>query len=209
MIKRTSTIPFVLAVLSGALPGGCAWPPEEVAPPQQAVTVGPPLVGPASLALASARPTLRQPRPSGPLRLRPDHPEAYLVRPEDTVLQVAGVFLEEPWRWPELWQPGPGRAAAPLYPGEVIELYYDNQQPRLRPASGVATLKLSPQLRVQALSQAIPAIPRNAIAGFLKNAIVVSRADWQAAPAIIGNFDDRVSAGYRPKLHLCRGYRFR
>jgi len=192
-MTKTTSIPFVLAVLTAALPGGCAWPPDEVAPPQPAATAGPPpLVGSAGLALASTRPVTRQPRPSGPLRLRPNHPEAYLIRPEDTVLQVAGVFLEEPWRWPELWRPGPGRATEPLYPGELIELYYDNQQPRLRPAQGVATLKLSPQLRVQALSQAIPAIPRSAIAGFLKNAIVVSKADWQAAPAIIGNFDDRV-----------------
>jgi len=192
MIKLTSVIPFVLAVLGGVLPGGCAWPPAEMAPPQQAATTAPPpLVSPAGLMLASARPSTRQPHPSGPLRLRPDHPEAYLVRPEDTVLQVAGVFLEEPWRWPEIWRPGPGRAAESLYPGEVIELYYDNQQPRLRPASGVATLKISPQLRVQTLGQVIPAIPRSAIAGFLKNAIVVNKAEWQAAPAIIGNFDDR------------------
>ncbi|HYQ91119.1 MAG TPA: hypothetical protein VES89_03345 [Candidatus Competibacteraceae bacterium] len=189
MIKLTSIIPCILTVLGGALPG-CAGQTEVVAPPQQ-TTAAPPLIGPAHLALSPARSEARQPRLAGPLRLRPDHPQAYLVRPDDTMLQVAGVFLEEPWRWPELWRPGPGRAAESLYPGEVIELYYDNQQPRLRPASGVATLKLSPQVRAQTLSQAIPAVPKSAIAGFLKNAIVVSRAEWQAAPAIVGNFDDR------------------
>ncbi len=192
MTKLTSILPCVLAALGGALPGGCAWQTETVAPPQQKATAEPPpLASTAVLTPASARPATRQPRPAGPLRLRPDHPQAYLVRPEDTVLLVAGVFLEEPWRWPELWQPGPGRAAESLYPGEVIELYYDNQQPRLRPASGVTTLKLSPQVRLQTLSRAIPAVPRSAIAGFLKNAIVISKADWQAAPAIVGNFDDR------------------
>ncbi|MFO1428530.1 MAG: hypothetical protein U1F76_00085 [Candidatus Competibacteraceae bacterium] len=192
MIKLTPFLPCILAVLGGALPGGCTLQTEAVAPPQQtATTEPPPLVGTAVLTSGAVRPATRQPRPAGPIRLRPDHPQAYLVRPEDTVLQVAEVFLEEPWRWSEIWQPGPGRAAGSLYPGEVIELYYDKQQPRLRPAGGVATLKLSPQVRLQTLSQAIPAVPRSAVAGFLKNAIVVSKADWQAAPAIVGNFDDR------------------
>lgn len=192
MTKLTFFISFVLAVFGGSLLGACAWPPEEATPPQTATPGPPPLVGSAGPTPASARPVTRRLRPAGPLQLRPGHPQAYLIRPEDTVLQVAEVFLEEPWRWPEVWQPGTGRAAEPLYPGEIIEVYYDRQQPRLRPAQGLGTLKLSPQVRIQALSQAIPAIPRNTIAGFLKNSIVVSKADWQAAPAIIGSFDDRV-----------------
>ena len=114
------------------------------------------------------------------------------MRPDDTLLQVAEVFLEEPWRWSEVWRPAPGSpAAGQLYPGQIIELYYEQGQPRLRPASGTGIIKLSPQIHAEALSQPIPTVPRDAIAGFLKQSIVVNQAEWEAAPVIVANFSDR------------------
>jgi hypothetical protein len=171
---------FTLArvALVGALLGGCVQPPS---PPAAA---GPPPLLAAGTPAAAAG----QAHAAGPVRLRPGHPEYYVVGPEDTLLTVAGVFLEEPWRWQEVWRPAP--ASNPLYPGQIIELYDERGQPRLRPASGVATIKLSPQVHIEALSQPIPTVPTSAIAGFLKKSIVVSQADWEAAPVLIGNFDD-------------------
>jgi hypothetical protein len=125
--------------------------------------------------------------------MRPNHPQRYVVGPEDTLLDVAGRFLEEPWRWPEVWRPTSGDENTNLlYPGEVIEFYTENGQPRLRPASAVATIKLSPRVRVEPLAQPIPTVPRSAVEGFLKKSIVVDKADWKNAPVIVGNFDDRV-----------------
>ncbi len=186
------TIALVAVVLT--LPGGCNQLLEQ-SPTSTSTTAGPPplVTTPATAAAPSTRPATRQTRAAGPVRLRPDHPETYLVRPDDTLLKVAGVFLEEPWHWSEVWRPAPGSpAAGQLYSGQIIELYYEQGQPRLRPASGTGIVKLSPQVHAEALSQPIPTVPRSAIAGFLKQAIVVSQAEWEAAPVIVGNFGDRV-----------------
>lgn len=134
--------------------------------------------------------TLRAP---GPIVLRPKHPQRYVVGPEDTLLDVASRFLEEPWRWPEVWHPtSDDKDNNLLYPGEVIELYIEKGQPRLRPASETLTIKLSPRVRVETLVQPIPTVPKSDVEGFLKGSIVVDKADWIEAPIIVGNFDDRV-----------------
>ncbi len=135
-------------------------------------------------------PTARTP---GQILLRPNHPQRYVIAPEDSLLDVASRFLEEPWRWPEVWRPSSNDENNNLlYPGEVIELYTENGQPRLRPASEMLTIKLSPRVRAETLVQPIPTVPRSAVEGFLKKSIVVNKADWKTAPIIVGNFDGRV-----------------
>lgn len=186
-----STTLYRAGVLALCATAGCSW-----GPPPVTATAGPPALATATAQSAelAPRPAVpRQPRPAGPVLLRPGHPDTYLVKPDDTLLQVAEVFLEEPWRWQEVWRPPAGAPTVQVYPGQIIELVYEQGQPRLRPVSDTAgVIRLSPQVRVESLGQPIATLPRNAVAGFLQDTIVVDRADWEAAPVIIGNYDDRV-----------------
>jgi hypothetical protein len=169
--------------------GGCTGLPWDSAPETLGSATAPPWL---PVVQASSRPPPAARRATtGSVKLRAGHPQRYLVKPEDTVLTVATVFLEEPWRWREIWVPGAGYAEA-IYPGQVIEVYQEKGQLRLRPAAESGELKLSPRVRVETISQPIPAIPRSAIAGFLEQSLVLSKVDWEAAPVVVGAWNDRV-----------------
>ncbi len=184
----------ILALCTAA---GCSQLPLPGGAPRSVAPVGPPLLETSATAAGPASPPVvprRARPPAGPVRWRADRPQNYVVKPDDTLLQVAGVFLEQPWRWQEVWRPAAGTAATQLYPGQIIELVDEPGQPHLRPATASAadTVRLSPQARVEALSQPIATLPRAAVAGFLKESIVVDSSDWEAAPVIVSNYDDRV-----------------
>jgi hypothetical protein len=158
--------------------------------------------------LRPAENTMAKPK-AGSLTLRPDHPETYVVASGDTLLDVAERFLEQPWRWSEIWRPAPNvDNPEKIYPGEVIELYYENGQPRLRLLSATQrpTLKLSPQVRVVPVSQPIPTVPRQAIASFLERSLVLNEQDWKKAPYIVGSVDDRIILAPPDRIYV-RGLR--
>ena len=127
--------------------------------------------------------------------LQPDHPQTYTVAAGDTLWSIAGRFLSSPWRWREVWRQNPDIQNPNLiYVGDVIELYYEADQPRLRlAATGERpTIKLSPQVRVQALDQPIPTISRETISSFLNESRVLSQSEWAGSAYILGAVDDRV-----------------
>jgi hypothetical protein len=142
-------------------------------------------------------------RHTGPVELRPDHPQRYIVKQGDTPQKVAEVFLKQPWRWPEVWRPRPGKDnPEQLFIGEVIELYYQGDQPRFRPAEGVPTIRLSPEIRVQPIEDIVPTIPRQAISSFLKRSVVSNELAWKEAPKVIGNAEDRILNATGSKIYV-------
>jgi hypothetical protein len=142
-------------------------------------------------------------RRGGGIELRPDHPQRYIVKQGDTPQKVAEVFLKRPWQWPEVWRPQSGTDnPGQLFVGEVIELYYQGGQPRLRPVAGVPTIKLSPEIRVQPIEDIVPKIPRQAISSFLKRSVVTDASAWRAAPKIIGNAENRVLNATGSKIYV-------
>jgi hypothetical protein len=61
---------------------------------------------------------------TGPLTLKQDAPDRYVVVPGDTLWGISGRYTDSPWRWPELWGLNKDQIQNPhlIYPGYVILL---------------------------------------------------------------------------------------
>jgi len=127
--------------------------------------------------------------------LRENVPDTYTVKEGDTLWGIAAMYLEEPWRWPALWDANPEIDNPHLiYPGDVLYLVWEDGQPRLRARRGPGdrTVKLTPQMRVEPLDLAIPTIPLDQIAPFLRRHRVLSREQLEAAPYVVAGTSERL-----------------
>jgi hypothetical protein len=156
-----------------------------------------------------------------PLLLSNDAPTIYTVVKGDTLWDISGKFLKEPWRWPEIWNMNRDQIKNPhlIYPGDVVKLSFDaSGKPMLSIVSGGAsagdtTAKLSPRIRSQLLGQAIPSIPARAIGPFLTAPLVTDEGALKNAPRIVASEDNRVVVGagntvYAIGLRLEQGIRW-
>jgi hypothetical protein len=138
--------------------------------------------------------------------LREDHPETYVVQPGDTLWGIAGRFLDEPWRWREVWQANPGvENPNRIYPGDVLVVDYSGASPRIRRANragGMRTVKLSPRVRVTDLDREIPTIPVNAVAPFLSRPVVTEAREIDQAPYVVGFPEGQLLGGISDTLYV-------
>jgi len=126
--------------------------------------------------------------------LRSDHPEEYVVVKGDTLWDISGRFLDKPWQWPAIWHANPQIENPHLiYPGDVISLVYIDGVPQLRLRRG-DTVKLSPSIRVSDRDDAIPAVPFESIAPFIRNLRVLSPEEFEGLPYIVANNEARLTA---------------
>jgi LysM repeat protein len=129
-----------------------------------------------------------------PVGLNPAHPETYTVVKGDTLWDIAGRFLQEPWRWPEVWQANPQIENPDLiYPGDRIVLSIVGGQPRLGLQPG--TVRLEPKIRSAPLDDAIPTIPLDAIQQFLSRSYALDRDGLKNAPYVVDFADDHIVGG--------------
>jgi LysM domain len=135
------------------------------------------------------------------LKLAANAPESYTVVKGDTLWDISGKFLKQPWRWPEIWQLNKAEIKNPhwIYPGDVIVLGSCNGKPCLRLLKNAkadgrgGNGKLSPSVRVSSLSgDATPSISITSIEPFLYKPLIMDMATFKAAPRIAAGPDDRV-----------------
>ncbi len=149
---------------------------------------------------------------AGQPTLNPDHPDRYVVVKGDTLWDIAGRFLNEPWRWPDVWQVNPQIQNPHLiYPGDTLVLSFVDGKPQItvaeREVSGVSNttaatedlkgsvVKLSPKVRTSEIPKAIPAIPIDAIQQFLSRPYVADKAQLDNAPYIVDFADEHIAGG--------------
>lgn len=137
--------------------------------------------------------------------LRDDHPDRYTVVKGDTLWDISGRFLDEPWYWPEIWHVNP-QVANPhlIYPGDVLALVYIDGEPRItKVEQGTSddVVVLSPQIRATPIETPIPTIPLEAIQGFLSKVRIVDEATLTEAPYVLQGRDGRIISGAGDRVY--------
>ncbi len=135
------------------------------------------------------------------LSINPDHPENYTVVKGDTLWDISSRFLDQPWRWPEIWGVNPQIDNPHLiYPGDIVFLTYQDGQPVLNLQRGTGqvvsgrNVKLSPTVRTTDNAEAIQTIPIDAIQQFLKRPIVLDDNEIEQWPYVVSSYDDHLIA---------------
>jgi hypothetical protein len=124
--------------------------------------------------------------------LAPNAPERYVVKKGDTLWDIAGVYLRDPWYWPEIWQVNPDIVNPHLiYPGDVLFLTYVDGKPRVTVGEPGA-VRLSPQMRSQPLSGAVRAIPYELLMTFVGRPQLLSAQEVKEAPYVVGMRDQHI-----------------
>lgn len=192
---------FLTLVSVLALSGCASSPPAPKPQPEMAAPEPAPVVEPAPAPMVVAK----------PVAIKPDFPDRYVVKKGDTLWDISKRFLHDPWMWPEVWHINPKiRNPHLIYPGDVIALYYVDGKPYITlegaggiPVTkpGIKTVKLSPKIHTQSLERAIPTIPREAIAPFLKSARIVTEEDLEKAPYIVSSFEEHLISGAGYKIY--------
>jgi LysM domain-containing protein len=141
---------------------------------------------------------------SDELTINADHPDTYTVVKGDTLWDISARFLEQPWRWSEIWGVNPQIENPHLiYPGDVVSLSYQDGQPVLnvnRGSSGTGqvasgrNVKLSPAIRSLDNAEAIPVIPIDAIQQFLERPIVLDENEMDQWPYVVSSYDEHLIA---------------
>jgi len=146
--------------------------------------------------------------------LRSDAPDTYVVQPGDTLWSIAGRFLEDPWRWQEVWRGNDLSNPNRIYPGDVLHLSGRDGHPSIRvdgrgehsttTRGGIRVVKLSPKIRASALKEPVSTIPISSIAPFLTTPYVADTDQIRRAPYVVGFPDDRIVAGVGDAVYVRR-----
>lgn len=134
------------------------------------------------------------------LKMRKDSPDQYVVVKGDTLWDISGQFLEDPWKWPQIWGMNRDEIQNPhwIYPGDVIVLDRSGAMPRLslRRSVPLDVEKLTPQVRLETeASQAVKAIPASAVKAFISQPFVMDEGALNGAPRILSAQEDRFIMG--------------
>ncbi len=156
--------------------------------------------------------TQTQPAAPPPPEILPQAPRTYVVKKGDTLWGIASMYLQDPWRWPDIWYANPAiKNPHLIYPGDQFMLGYINGRPTITvvrngqvvneaaaPVAAAPSLpveKLTPQIRTTPIEQAIPTIPLNAIHQFLSGTRVVSKNDLQNSGYLLRAVNDAPAIG--------------
>ncbi len=118
--------------------------------------------------------------------ISPTAPERYVVKKGDTLWDISGMYLNDPWYWPEIWYVNPSiRNPHLIYPGDVLYFSYVDGKPRVS-LDPVSAMRLSPEVRTSDLDGAIRAIPYDLLMDFVSRPSLLDRDQVRNAPYIVG-----------------------
>jgi hypothetical protein len=137
-----------------------------------------------------------------PVPLAEGHPNEYVVQVGDTLWDIAGTFLKDPWYWPEIWYVNPDIVNPHLiYPGDVLGLVYIDGQPRVTNVRA-STYRMSPQARVTPLTESISSIPYEDVAAFLSSGVVLEKNQADSLPYLLETRGDHLIAAAGNEIYV-------
>ena len=115
--------------------------------------------------------------------LRPGHPNEVIVTKGDTLWDISGRFLQNPWEWPKLWRANP-QVKNPhlIYPGDRLRLKWVNGQPTLVHSRGKRT------------GSAIPTVDDSHLEKFLMRPYLLDKSDIETSGYLVAFGDQRLLA---------------
>jgi hypothetical protein len=154
------------------------------------------------------------------VELADNHPVDYTVVKGDTLWDIAGKFLKDPWRWPEIWRQNSYIQNPDLiYPGDRLVLRYSEGEPYLEHLSGREraarkVVKMGPAVYIEKLDDAIPSIPPQIIMAFLQDRQVVESRNLDNLAYVTEGINHEVILGtlsdmYVRKIDGAPGSRFK
>jgi hypothetical protein len=126
-----------------------------------------------------------------PLRLVDNPPDRHIVVQGDTLWGISKKFLQDAWRWPEVWRLNKEEIKNPhrIYPGDIVLLDRSGKEPRLTIAQ---PLRVEPKVHSTLLKQSLSSIPPNVIEPFISRPLVIDENDQLNTPRIVATQEDRV-----------------
>ncbi len=124
-------------------------------------------------------------------------PDSYVVKKGDTLWAISGMFLKQPWRWPEVWKMNQDQIRNPhlIYPGQIVVLDRASGTLSLGRSVTNGNDRLSPQIYETDATSPIASIPMDAIRPFLVEPQFGDDADSSRLPTVVAAQEERVLAG--------------
>jgi LysM repeat protein len=197
-----------VAILS--LAAGCQYfSHKEAAPPPEPVAAAPAVAAPEpqnAIEEALARegtPSAPQAAPQAAPVVLPSAPKTYTVKRGDTLWGISAMYLRDPWLWPEIWHVNPAIENPHLiYPGDILTLAYSaNGMPQVSVARG-NVVHVQPLVRGSAIDGPISTIPYEAIRAFLGRPSMMSKAEINDAPCVVGFRDEHIVDGVGHEVYI-------
>lgn len=149
-----------------------------------------------------------------PPSIKAGAPQVYVVKKGDTLWDIAGKFLKNPWRWKEIWATNrhvknPHR----IYPGDRLLMCTLNGKPLIGKDEGDGcegiirrhTGKGAPQVKVESSNAGISVIPLSFIENWLHRLIILPQESLNDVPYVVATNDGRVLAS-KGQIVYARGH---
>ncbi len=127
------------------------------------------------------------------LQLKDSAPQTYTVKRGDTLWDIATIFLNKPWLWPELWRTNTQIDNPHLiYPGDVIIVGMIDGEPVFSIQRDKPFLSLSPQAEKRVKPSPIDTLDWSAIAPYINQHTIIDLDSFDMMPRVLGNKDANV-----------------
>lgn len=139
------------------------------------------------------------------LTIKPNAPNQYTVVKGDTLWDISGQYLSEPWRWGEIWRKNPQiKNPHLIYPGDMISLKNGKLSLTRGNQAGKKHVKLTRNMKEVPISLGVPAVSYEQIKTRIKQIQIVPADSIKTLPYIIATEDNRLIATQNAKVYINR-----